>query len=82
MNCPNHPADVSALSGLYGQVDPEVLRRDLAALPDALGALLADAANRPTPERLQACAYQLDGARLLVLRLAALQAEEAGDEAA
>lgn len=60
-------ADIAALRGLYRKPDAEGLRRDLANQADAIAAAIAEAANRPTAERVEQLAIRLDAVRRLAL---------------
>lgn len=84
MSAPDYAAHIAALRGLYRKPDAETLRRELARQADVTAAAMAEAANRPTPERLEQLAWHLDGARKLALACReAMQSEtdKGGDHA-
>jgi hypothetical protein len=81
MSVPDHLAHVDHLRGLYRQPDAESLRRNLSRQADTIAAAVAEVANRPTPERCEQCAMQLEAVRRLVLTYrVALMAEVKTDE--
>jgi len=74
------------LRALYGSPMPkpdhaEALRRQLAEAPDYFGATLADAANRPTPERMERVIRDASGIAAIAgrLRAALLRGGGAGE---
>ncbi|MFT3792093.1 MAG: hypothetical protein QM741_13685 [Rudaea sp.] len=51
--------------------DLEVLRRQLADLPDHVAGMIWEAASRPSPDKLELLASRLNGVARLALTLAA-----------
>ena len=74
------PTELAVLRGLRCEPDAERLRRDLAQQADAIAAVIAEAANRPTPARLEQCAHQLEAVRHLAMSYrAVLRSETEGN---
>lgn len=74
---------VDLLRALYDSPMPtpdheEALRRQLAEAPDHFGATLADAANRPTPERMERVIREAFGVATIASRLRAALLREGG----
>ena len=72
---------------MYGSADPprpdpEQLRRQLADCRLSLSSMIAEAANRPTPERLERLSIQLQGVARLAGSLRTELLAEARDGAA
>lgn len=72
----SHP-HVAQLRALYKRPEPEALRRQLSDSTDGLHAVIAEAAQRPTPALLEQLAHRLDAVRVLSLRLRAALVESA-----
>lgn len=71
---PDFLAATDRMRALYGTPAPtpvgtELLRRQLGELPDHIGAAIADAANRPTLQKLDALVMQLGAAMRLAQQL-------------
>lgn len=61
--------------------DADTLRRGLADIGEGIAAQMAALEAMATPERAERCAYNLDGARIAVLRLReSLIREGTGDD--
>lgn len=78
ISCAVHPTEL-AVSRC--QPDAELLRRDLAQQADVIAAVIAEATNRPTEERMRRSLMLLDGVRSLMQCYRAalrLEAEQEG----